>query len=169
MTKLFDAKFRRIPGHYVVQCLMATAAIMVVLVLMDAAEHTALIASLGASAFIAFTMPQAHVSRPRYLVGGYVVGLAVGVVFGLTFRWLGLPAEGNSRFIAQVVLGGLAVGVAIFLMVVLNFEHPPAAGVALGLVINQAWSLATLGVILSAIISLCLVKWLLRRYLKNLL
>ena len=167
--KLFDAKFRRIPGHYVVQCLMATVAIMVVLVLMDAAEHTALIASLGASAFIAFTMPEAHVSWPRYLVGGYVVGLSVGVVFGLTFQWLGLPAEGNSRFVAEVALGGLAVGVAIFLMVLLNFEHPPAAGIALGLVINPAWDVVTLGVIFSAVISLCLVKWLLRRYLRNLL
>ena len=169
MIKLLDAKFRRIPGHYVVQCLMATAAIMVVLALMDAAEHTALIAALGASAFIAFTMPEAHVSKPRYLVGGYLVGLTVGVVFGLAFRSLALPAEGVARHAAQIALGGLAVGVAIFLMVVLNFEHPPAAGVALGLVVNQTWSIVTLGVILSAIISLCLIKWLLRRYLKNLL
>jgi len=33
MLKLLDAKFRRIPGHYVVQCLLAAAAMMVVLAL----------------------------------------------------------------------------------------------------------------------------------------
>jgi CBS-domain-containing membrane protein len=169
VRKFFDAKFRRIPGHYVVQCLMATVAIGVVLVLMDAVEQTALIASLGASAFIAFTMPQAHVSEPRYLIGGYIVGVVVGVAFGLTYRWLDLPAEGASQEVAHVVLGGLAVGVAIFLMVVTNTEHPPAAGIALGLVINQTWDALTLVVILSAICSLSLVKWLLRRYLRNLL
>ena len=169
MRKLLDAKFRRIPGHYVVQCLMATVAIGVVLVIMDAVEQTALIASLGASAFIAFTMPQAHVSEPRYLIGGYIVGVAAGVAFGLTYRWLDLPAESASHEVAHVVLGGLAVGVAIFLMVVTNTEHPPAAGVALGLVINQTWDALTLVVILSAICSLSLVKWLLRRYLRNLL
>ncbi len=167
--KWFDAKFRRIPGHYIVQCLMATVAIMVVLALMDVVEQTALIASLGASAFIAFTMPQAHVSEPRYLVGGYVVGLVVGVAFGLTFRWLPLPAEAAWREGAEIVLGGLAVGVAIFIMVLTNTEHPPAAGIALGLVVNQTWDVVTLAVILSAIVSLCLVKWLLRRYLRNLL
>ena len=167
--KLFDAKFRRIPGHYVVQCLMATGAIMVVLVLMDAGEHTALIAALGASAFIAFTMPKAHVSEPRYLIGGYLVGLVVGAAFGLTHRWVDLARLGLSASAAEVVLGGLAVGVSIFIMVVINTEHPPAAGVALGLVVNRGWGATTLAVILSAIISLCLIKWLLRRYLRNLL
>lgn len=167
--KWFDAKFRRMPGHYVVQCLMATVAIMVVLALMDVVEHTALIASLGASAFIAFTMPQAHVSEPRYLIGGYMVGVVVGAALGLGVRWLGLPAGETSRQVAEIVLGGLAVGIAIFVMVLTNTEHPPAAGVSLGLVVNQTWDVVTLAVILAAIISLSLVKWLLRRYLRNLL
>lgn len=168
MLKLLDAKFRRIPGHYVVQCLLAAAATMVVVALLDSLHEMALIASLGASAFIAFTMPESHISDARYLVGGYVVGLVVGVAFGLTFRALALPAEGASRYAADIVLGGLAVGVAIFLMVLLNLEHPPAAGIALGLVMNHEWGLFTLAVILGAITALSALKWLLRRYLKNL-
>jgi len=168
-VKFFDAKFRRIPGHYMLQSLLATVAIAVALTIMDAVEHTALIASLGASAFIAFTMPKAHVSEPRYLVGGYVVGVVVGVAFGLTFQWLALPAAGHTREVAEIALGGLAVGVAIFVMVVTNCEHPPAAGVALGLVVNQTWDWLTIVVILAAICSLSLVKWLLRRFLRNLL
>jgi len=169
MLKLLDAKFRRIPGHYVVQCLLAAAAMMVVLALMDTVEETALIASLGASAFIAFTMPHVHVSEARYMVGGYVVGVVVGVVFGLAYRWLDPAAVGVSHVVAEVVMGGLAVGVAIFLMVVTNTEHPPAAGISLGLVVSRTWGLRTVGVILGCIIALTLAKWLLRRYLRNLL
>ena len=45
----------------------------------------------------------------------------------------------------------------------------PAAGIALGLVVNQAWTPVTVGVVLGAITSLSLIKWLLRRYLRNLL
>jgi len=137
MFKLFDARFRRIPGHYVVQCLLAAAAMMVVLALMDTVGETAPIASLGASTFIAFTMPHVHVWEARYMVGGYVVGVAAGV--------------------------------AIFLMVLTNTEHPPAAGIALGLVIDRRWGLHTVGLILGCIVALTLAKWLLRRYLRNLL
>ena len=167
--KVFDSKFRRIPGHYVLQCLMAALAIVVILTLMDAVEHTALIASLGASACIVFTMPQAHVSEPRYLIGGYVVGATVGVVLGLLHRQVGASDLGVSPRAAQLILGGLAVGLAIFLMVVTNTEHPPAAGVALGLVMHERWDWLTIVVILAAIVSLSLVKWLLRRFLRNLL
>jgi CBS-domain-containing membrane protein len=167
--RVIDRKFRPHVARYILQCLLATVAIMVVLGLMDAVENTALIAALGASAFIAFTMPEAHVSEPRYLVGGYVVGVLVGVAFGLTYRQLGVPAEGLSRHLAHMALGGMAVGLAIFVMVITNTEHPPAAGVALGLVVNERWGIVTVAVILGAILSLCLVKWLLRRFLINLL
>ena len=167
--RIIDRKFRPHIGRYILQCLLATVATMAILALMDAVEHTALIAALGASAFIAFTMPGTHVSEPRYLVGGYIVGIAVGVAFGLTFRWLALPEAGMSRKLAQVILGGLAVGLSIFVMVVINTEHPPAAGVALGLVVHETWSPVTIVVILVAIAALCLAKRLLRRFLIDLL
>ena len=49
-------------------------------------------------------------------------------------------------------------------------RHPlGAGGGALGLVLNRNWDHVTLAVIFSAVLSLCLLKWLLRRYLKNLL
>jgi CBS-domain-containing membrane protein len=164
-----DGKFRRIPGHYVVQCLLAGVATAIVLVLMDTVAETALIASLGSSVFIAFTMPHAHVSRTRYLLGGYIVGTAVGIAFGLLLGSLDLPVEGLGYDVALIGLGAGSVAVSIFLMVLTNTEHPPAAGIALGLVLNRNWGLRTLAVILGAIAALALVKWLLRRYLKNLL
>jgi len=168
-VRIIDSKFRLHVARYILQSLLATVAIMVVLVIMDVVEHTALIASLGASAFIAFTMPETHVSGARCLVGGYLVGVAVGVAFALLYGWLRLPKGYVSREAALIVLGALAVGLAIFLMVITDTEHPPAAGVALGLVLHEKWDLLTLAVILSAIVALWLVKWLLRRSLKNLI
>ena len=49
------------------------------MLVLDAVTQTVLIASLGASAFIAFAVPRSLHSDPRHLIGGYVVGLVSGV------------------------------------------------------------------------------------------
>ena len=46
---------------------------------------------------------------------------------------------------------------AMFTMVVTRTEHPPAAALALGLVLNE-WSLLTLAVVLAGIIALSVIK-----------
>ena len=164
--KLFDAKLARNKGRYIGQCLLATASAMVVLLVLDAMSNAAIIASLGASCFIAFTMPHGAISSPRYLVGGYVVGLAVGT----GCYWLGrmpLP-DGWLLVHHDVLFGALAIGLATFIMVVTNTEHPPAAGVALGLVL-QEWSLLTVVVVLVGIVLLSLIKRLLKPLLVDLL
>ena len=167
--RIIDRQFRHHPHHYVLQCLLAMAAIMIVLLFMNAVAYTALIAALGASAFIVFTMPDLNVAKPRFLVGGYIVGILVGVPLGMVRRWHWLTNLGMTESASLVLLGGLAVGLAIFLMVITNTEHPPAAGVALGLVVSTTWDVTTLAVILNAIIALSVLKWLLRPFLKNLL
>ena len=62
----------------------------------------------------------------------------------------------------------MAVGFAIFIMAVTNTEHPPAAGIALGLVINR-WDHLTIIYILIAIIWLVSIKLVLRKYLMDLI
>jgi hypothetical protein len=52
-------------------------------------------------------------------------------------------------------------------MTITNTEHAPAAGIALGLVINQ-WTYLTIIFILIAIIWMASVKKILRPYLMNL-
>ncbi len=61
----------------------------------------------------------------------------------------------------------LSVGLAIFLMTIFNFEHPPAAGTALGFVVYE-WSYSTIVFVLIFAVSLVVVKRLLKRYLKGL-
>ena len=52
-------------------------------------------------------------------------------------------------------------------MAITNTEHPPAAGTALGIVI-QGWSYSTLLVIIITISLLSLTKYLLKSWLKDL-
>jgi len=66
------------------------------------------------------------------------------------------------------VFGAMSVGLAIFVMVITNTEHPPAASLALGLVLNE-FNYRTVIVVLIGIISLSLIKAVLRPVLKNLL
>lgn len=68
--KIFDSKFRSNKTRYTLQCVLAACAVCIVLLLLNAMSDTAIIAALGASAFIAFTMPQVDASKPRFLIGG---------------------------------------------------------------------------------------------------
>lgn len=152
--KLFDQHFRTHALRYVTQCLLAMLAILIVLAILNAVLNTTIIAALGASTFIAFTMPHKPNSQPRYLIGGYVMGTIAGVFSN--FMAL-LPLWAGTHFITDyghIIFGALAVGLAIFLMVVTDTEHPPAAGLALGYVLNECTFLTVVVVILGI---LCLV------------
>lgn len=168
LVRLFaDQQFRRHRARYVLQCSLATVSVMGVLVILDAITNAAVIASLGASSFIAFTMPETRSSQARFMVGGYLVGIAAGTsCYGLSLLVAAEPGPFNHYLYA--FFGAMSVGLAIFLMVVTNTEHPPAAGVALGLVLNE-WSILTITVVLVGIVALSLLKWALRPVLKNLL
>ena len=57
----------------------------------------------------------------------------------------------------MVVCGATAISLAMFTMVVTRTEHPPAAALALGLVLNE-WNLLTLLVVLLGVIGLSIIK-----------
>jgi len=166
--KVFDEKFRSNKVRYVLQCILATLSIFIVLLILDAVSNAAIIAALGASSFIVFTMPEAKASRPRFLIGGYLVGIAAGCLC----HYLSLVPLLRQLPIIQefsyVVFGAMSVGLAIFVMVITNTEHPPAASLALGLVLNE-FNYRTVIVVLIGIISLSVIKAVLRPVLKNLL
>ena len=165
--RIFDLKFRRHKKEYILQSLMATAAAFVVLILLDVASNAAIIAALGSSAFIAFTMPTKNVSSPRMLIGGYLVAIAVGC---LCYYLSILPALQNIEFIAKnsfVIFCSLSVGLSVFLMVLTNTEHPPAAGLAMGLFLNKC-EVRSILVVTIGIICFVIIKTLLRPVLKDL-
>ncbi len=166
--RLFDEKFKKHKARYVLQCVLATVSAMIVLTALKAIASAAVIGALGASAVIGFSMPQRRVARARYLIGGYLVG----IIAGSTCYWL-LRLFVSGEFpitdeLASVIFAGLAVGLAIFLMVVTNTEHPPAAGLALGLVLGE-WNSQTVLFILLGVICLVSLKRLLKPFLIDLL
>lgn len=164
--RLFDSKFIRHRTAYISQCLLATLVIVAVLLILDTVTQTVLISALGASAFICFTMPHVNSSGPRYLVGGYLVGTTVGVFVSLFAGQVVLDAV--SADTTQIIFAAIATGLAMFCMVITDTEHPPAAALAMGYVLNE-WNLLTVAVVLAGIILLSMTKESTRKYLIDLL
>lgn len=164
---LIDKKLKHNLRRYIFQCSLAAIAILIILIILDVFCHSAIIATLGATLFIVFTMPKSRPSRPRPLIGGYIVG----VVVGLLFYYIGNSTLVLSLLvnieISYIVFGSLAVGTAIFLMTVTDTEHPPAAGIPIALIFSK-WDYLTIIFIISAVIILFIIKSLLRPMLVDL-
>lgn len=157
--RLVDKNFKEFRVHYVVQCLIATTSLGLILFYMDILVDTAVVASIGATSFIVFTMPKTNGSRPRFILGGYAAGSIVGMIMNYMLLDVGMPIN---------IVGAVAVGLTMFIMVVTNTEHPPAAALALGLAIN-GYTIATITFVYGVAVTLLLIKWTLRKWLINLL
>jgi CBS-domain-containing membrane protein len=66
------------------------------------------------------------------------------------------------------LFGSIAVFFAILLMVILDTEHPPAAGIALGLVLNS-FDINTIMFVIAAIVLITIVKNTLKPFMIDLL
>ena len=150
-------EFRLYWKHYVLQSLFATLAVFIVLYFLSL-QDAVIIASLGATAFIVFAMPDSLMAQPRNVIGGHLVGLFWGFVFSL------VP---HAATIEDLVCYSLAVGLSIFTMVVTDTEHPPAAGTALGVAITGMSPNVLVAVILS-IVLLSLMHRFFKPYLRDL-
>ncbi|MDX9872105.1 MAG: HPP family protein [Clostridia bacterium] len=166
---LLDEKFQNNKAKYILQCSLTTISVFILLLLLDIISDRVVVASLGASAFIVFTMPHARASSPRLLLAGYAIGIAAA---GLCVCLSGLLLNGHVFIVDGIsyndIFGALAVGLSVFLMVVTNSEHPPAAGLALGLVMDGCPSISIL-VAAVGIAALTLIKTALKRYMIDLL
>lgn len=131
------------------------AGLVVLILMLDAVTQTVLIAALGASTFIAFALPRSPHSGPRHMIGGYVVGILAGSLMGTLNTWITLSASADHAL--MIIFGAIAISLAMFTMVLTRTEHPPAAALALGLVLND-WTLLTLFVVLSGVIGLSIIK-----------
>jgi len=165
--RLFDENFPTHRGQYLKQTLMATSSMLVVLLLLDLVDQTVLIASLGASTFIVFSMPHRKRSAPRYLIGGYAVGTLAGCGLSLLAGWLKDFSFADPHTI-EICCAALASGLAFLIMVVTQTEHPPAAALAIGFVLND-WDLYALIVVFAGIVMVTTIKELIKRRLRDLL
>lgn len=165
--RLLDSKFRHNKGRYVAQAAGAAFCILVVLLALDAVRQTVLIASLGASCFIAFAVPRSYASRPRALLGGYFAGTLVGCSLSLLVGWAD-PWISLDPGTLKIIGGAIATGLSFFIMVTTDTEHPPAAALALGYVLND-WDAGTVLVVFAGIVVLSLIKEAVRPKLMDLM
>jgi len=68
-----------------------------------------------------------------------------------------IDVSSTADHAVMVIFGAIAISLAMFTMVVTRTEHPPAAALALGLVLNE-WSVLTLFVVLAGVIGLSIIK-----------
>jgi CBS-domain-containing membrane protein len=154
MRKSFKKKvdeFRQFWRHYVLQSILATLSVFIVLYFLSL-QHAIIIASIGATAFIVFAMPDNITAQARNVIGGQLVGLFFGFLFSL------FP---QPALIYSITIYSFAVGASIFTMVVTDMEHPPAAGTALGVTITGI----SLDVFIAVVISIILLS-LIHRFFK---
>lgn len=147
-------KFKKLWKYYLLQSLLAACTLSILVVILGQ-QKMVLISAMGATAFIVFAMPTTVSAQRRNVIGGHIVGLAGGAVFHLT----ALP-----YFLEYP----LAVGIAIFLMVALDVEHPPAAGTALAVVINEVSYDAFITIMIAALV-LSQCRYYLKGYLRDLI
>lgn len=143
--------------NFIYQSLAATIATMIILFALSL-ENAVVVASIAASIFIVFTMPNAVSARKRAIIGGHWIGLALGSF------WAIIPQP--FHFLSIMVFS-LAVGTTMLAMVVFDMEHPPAAGTALGVAITGfSWNVGI--AIITSTVLLAIIRSVFKPYLKDL-
>lgn len=165
--EIIDKSFKRAPKSFIIQSLLAVVTVAIILYFVEVLTHAAIVAALGASAFIVFAMPRSITARSRSLIGGHIVGLLSGTLcyYALLIGPLGKLITGWE--FTTLFVYALAVGLSIFLMAITNTEHPPAAGTALGIVAH-AWAYEIVVFVLLCAIGLAIVRGLLGSRLRDL-
>ena len=117
---IIDKSFIRAPKKYIIQSLLAVVAVALILYFVEVLTHAAIVAALGASAFIVFAMPHSITAQPRRLIGGHVIGIICDTSCYYAFLTgpLGELAA-NWEYILWFT-SALSVGLSIFLMTIMR-------------------------------------------------
>ena len=89
-----------------------------------------LAASFGSSVVVVFGYPENEFSQPKNVLFGHLLCAFVGIVFVIIFK---ITQDRTVFFLAL----GLAVGIAVMLMMALKVTHPPAGGNTIVVMIAQ--------------------------------
>ncbi len=158
---LLDTQLKKNPYQYLKQCLLAMVSVFILFFLLNIEQHSAIISTLGATIFVVFSLPHSYASQPRRILGGYFWGTVIGI--GGHF----LIITAGTHSLSLIMIGAGAAGITLFLMAATNAEHPPAAGLAIGL-LYHTWSWEILLVIWGAIIYLSALRFFLGNWLIDL-
>ncbi|HIA75446.1 MAG TPA: HPP family protein [Dehalococcoidia bacterium] len=122
-------------NHYFFQCCLASIPLIFILLIGDTLK-TAIVVGIASSAFTIFVGPNRVAATPRKVIGGHLLSAFIGTLIALILQSPPLIQMVLENRYSLDVAAALSVGIGIFLMVITNTEHPPAAGTSLGLVIQ---------------------------------
>jgi hypothetical protein len=125
--------------------------------------------SLGSSAFLAFVAHDTVMARAPRMIWGYVLGIIVGVLVSIAVHYVdGCHAEICTLTSTYAVGAGVAALLLMLLMNMFDCQHPPAIGIAIG-VILRGWTWYGLLIVMVFVLWIALLRKVLRPYLINLL
>ncbi len=162
--------------HVFIQTLGATAFMGLVLLGLNKVADAKIIWAAGASTlassvFLIFCVPDSPVAKLLKIIGGYIVATLVGEGMRLLINFLCqlLPhchvADPPLRLFE--LAAALSVGVTFLLMVLFKLEPPPAAGLAVVMVLDIR-NMEAMLIILAAAILLTLIRTIFRNQLRRL-
>jgi len=155
--KNIKREFKGHAGNYVFQCLLATITVFIILYILTL-QNVVIVASMGSTAFVVFALPRSVSAQPKCVIGGNLVGLLCGTLCSLFTI---------ASDLLTLVLYAVAVGLSIFIMVIINTEHPPASGLALGVAI-RGYSLKVALTVITFSILLSIVHIIFKKQIKDL-
>lgn len=126
--------------------------------------------SLASSCFLIFAKPSNPSSLSKKIIGGYIIGILVGeIMHYLVLHIFSSPmaAIGTENFYVYSIFAAISVGISILLMCIFRFDHPPAAGMSLVLVLEKHDHLIIF-IVLIAVIILALFRQIFIHHLKDL-
>ncbi len=148
-----DPNFPPYWKQYIIQSSFAALTVFIITLILS--DNPVIIASIGSTAFIVFAMPNNISAEPKRIIGGHFLGSCF-VVFPFM----------NILFF-KAIWFSLSVGITILRMVVLDVEHPPAAGTALGMTLI-AYSATSATAILISVLFLAIIGHITKPFLKDL-
>jgi len=152
-----DSKFFYYWKDYVKQSFYAGIILFLTSILLP--NYPVLIACIGSSAFILFAMPNNRSSDSKQILAGHFLGFFAGVCFA-AFPFMEFVFFSALWF-------SLSIIITIFLMIILDIEHPPAVGTTLGMVIYGYSNFLAIVFILSILI-LSSISHVTKPYLRDL-
>ena len=165
---MFDRRFASHMPSYLFQWGLATLSMVTIILLVDVIFRPVVVVAAASTAFIVFVVPHSVAATPRKVIGGHVLAVMVGSAFAGVLRLLGIDGSLVGERLVLEIAAAVSVGFGMFVMVITNTEHPPAAATTLGLVFHE-WTLSSIAFIISAAVVLSAVRIALRPKLVNLL
>ncbi len=167
-VELYNVQFFQLKKRYLWQAALAAMVMLIVLLLVDSVADAVLAAGLGSSAVIVFVHPNSSGAALRHLVGGHLLGLAVGVLSAfLLFHSGWVPVPADVEHWAANIAAAITLGLVILLMSMTDTEHPPAAATGLGFAL-QSLNVTVIALFAVAVLVLAVSKVLLRKSLRDL-